>query len=56
MSTNKGKTKETKIKSQGKNGDGRETGLLSDILPLPDPRSRSASAAPTLTPRRMSFR
>lgn len=38
MSTNKGKTKETKIKSQAKNATARETSLLSDILPLPDPR------------------
>src|SRR6185369_11268679 len=38
MSTNKGKTEETKTKSQAKNGTARETSLLSDILPLPDPR------------------
>ena len=39
MST-KYKSKETKTKNQSKNGKGRETTLVSDILPLPDPRFR----------------
>jgi hypothetical protein len=34
----KDKAKETKTKNQSRNGKGRETPLLSDILPLPDPR------------------
>ncbi len=37
MST-KDKAKETKSKNQSKNGKGSETPLLSDILPLPDPK------------------
>src|SRR6476619_3417343 len=39
MST-KDKSKETKTKNQSKNGKGRDTTLVSDILPLPDPRFR----------------
>src|SRR6476660_1625205 len=37
MATNKDKTKET-TKNQSKNGKGQPTALLSDILPLPDPK------------------
>jgi arylsulfatase A-like enzyme len=38
MSKKKDKTKETKTKNLAKNEGRRETALLSDILPLPDPR------------------
>ena len=38
MSDNKVKTKGAKTKNQSKNGKGRETTILSDILPLPEPQ------------------
>jgi hypothetical protein len=38
MSKNKDKAKETKTKKPAKNTERQETALLSDILPLPDPR------------------
>ena len=40
MIPNRDKTKETKKTRQAKNGERQETALLSDIVPLPDPRFR----------------